>query len=78
MEIKFDAEAVMIPHHIYDNEDQDLIKQAMIEFARIHVQRALRAAVDNIQLYQEPYDDDNNQYVDYNSILNAYPLENIK
>lgn len=78
MEIKFDAEAVMIPHYLYDNEDKDLIKSAMIEFARIHVQRALRAAADNIQYYQEPYDDSNTRYVDENSILNAYPLENIK
>ena len=49
----------------------------MIEFAKLHVEAALKAAVDNIDYYQEPYGDDT-QYVSESSILNAYPLTLIK
>jgi hypothetical protein len=51
--------------------------QAAIEFAKLHVEAALKAAVDNIDYYQEPYGDDT-QYVSESSILNAYPLTLIK
>ena len=50
------------------------IKTAMIEFAKLHVKEALQKAYENADL--EYYGDE----VCYNkdSILNAYPLENIK
>ncbi len=43
-------------------------KQAIIEFARLHVETALKAAHKNMQLPQE----------DLEFTLNSYPLENIK
>ena len=50
------------------------INTAMIEFAKLHVEAALKEAYENADL--EYYGDE----VCYNkdSILNAYPLENIK
>lgn len=48
------------------------------EFAKLHVTAALQAATYNIEYYEEPYDDSQTRYVDESSILNAYPLENIK
>ena len=49
------------------------IKKAMIEFAKLHVKEALQKAYENADL--EYYGE-----VCYNkdSLLNAYPLENIK
>ena len=38
------AEDVMIPYFLYDYEDKDLIKSAMIEFAKLHVELALEEA----------------------------------
>ena len=45
----------------------DAIEKTMIEFAKLHVQAALKAA-----------DDNSIMYISADSILNAYPLENIK
>ncbi len=56
----------------------DIVVEFAKEFAKLHVEAALKAAVDNIQYYSEPYDDTNEKYVDEKSILNAYPLTNIK
>ena len=42
-------------------------EKALIEFAKLHVQAALKAA-----------DDNSIMYISADSILNAYPLENIK
>lgn len=80
MEIKFDAEAVMIPHYIYDNEDKDLIKSAMIEFARIHVERALKKASETKYPYwgTAKISWENRNSTDVDMILNSYPLKNIK
>jgi hypothetical protein len=49
--------------------------QAMIAFAKIHVEAALKSAVENAELTR---DSANNEIIDKDSILNAYPLENIK
>lgn len=38
------AEEIMIPYFLCDNEDKDLIKSAMIEFAKLHVEAALKEA----------------------------------
>ena len=53
---------------------QERIHESMIEFAKLHVKEALQKAYENADL--EYYGDE----VCYNkdSILNAYPLENIK
>jgi len=50
-------------------------RKAMIEFAKLHVEAALKAAYDNIE-YTEV--DSSVPYVVEESILNSYPLENIK
>ena len=49
-------------------------EQAMIEFAKLHVQQALESAAEKL-----PYDDRLNQDIMVKqSILNTYPLTNIK
>lgn len=45
----------------------------MIEFAKIHVKEALREASKNAECLPNYFD-----CIDPQSILNAYPLENIK
>lgn len=81
-------------YSIYD------IEQAMVEFAKLHVEAALKTASEKGTMnlnYPEPYEDSNEigltyavaeeisrggEYgavvIDKDSILNAYPLENIK
>ena len=51
------------------------IKNAMIEFAKLHVEAALKAAYDNIEYTTV---DSSVPYVVEGSILNSYPLTNIK
>ena len=62
------------------NDDVYCSRQGIIEacqiFAKLHVEAALEAAVNNVE-----YADGNDSAVDdidENSILNAYPLTNIK
>ncbi len=50
-------------------------KEAMIEFAKMHVQEALKQVVENIEL---DIDDFGSYIVDKKTIINAYPLDNIK
>lgn len=50
-----------------------------IEFAKLHVKQALEAANKKGKIYN--YDgeiDDKNHYINEESILNSYPLSNIK
>lgn len=61
------------------------ITDVMREFAKLHVQEALKAADENAQVTVVDYNDggfnsapDPIYSVDSDSILNAYPLENIK
>lgn len=51
------------------------VKQLMIEFAKMHVQAALKEASELGTTY---LDDSWNYVVREESILNAYPLHNIK
>ncbi len=57
-------------------------KTIAIEFAKLHVEAALKAASENAETEEEagnPYDPDDRYYVvDKESILNSYPLDNIK
>ena len=59
--------------HYYDPETErmvcfaDQVKQAMVEFAQHHVEQALKAASESIECYNSEQE----------SILNAYPKENI-
>ena len=58
------------------------VKEAMIEFAKMHVQEALRLASVEAEVEHElsnPYDPNSEyQIVNKDSILNAYPLDLIK
>jgi hypothetical protein len=52
----------------------DLMTPLMIEFAKLHVEAALKEAVKCL-----PYDDKMNQsLLDERAILNSYPLDKIK
>ncbi len=59
----------------YTEED---VEQAMIEFAKLHVEAALKAAVDNVEINDFDVDGSYSPDIDEESILNSYPLENIK
>ena len=68
-----------VPYELKD------ITDLMVEFAKLHVTEALKEASEkaNYGIYknndgQEPYHHESNIYVDEDSILNAYPLDNIK
>jgi hypothetical protein len=58
------------------------VQEAMIEFAKLHVEAALKAAATNGEVKEElgnPYDTESKYYVvDEQSIIKAYPLTNIK
>ena len=65
-----------------DEPDDDTIYKAMIEFAKLHVEAALKEAskkavlTDEVcDVLQEHWFD---EYIDKDSILNSYPLDNIK
>lgn len=63
--------------------DADYIMEIMIEFARLHVEEALKQASENFKMkfkvdIAELHMNDDWTEVDKSSILNAYPLENIK
>ena len=49
--------------------------EMMIEFAKLHVTEALKEASEKAEIEDLSYDD---RIVNVKSILNAYPLENIK
>ena len=52
------------------------VPEAMIEFAKLHVEAALKSAYDNAVVSKFP--GDTNYQVEPDSILNSYPLTNIK
>ena len=58
------------------------ISEALIEFAKLHVEVALKVASENAETEEamgNPYDTNDRYYVvDKESILKSYPLENIK
>ena len=65
-----------------DEPDDDTIYKAMIEFAKLHVEAALKEVskkavlTDEVcDVLQEHWFD---EYIDKDSILNSYPLDNIK
>ena len=54
-------------------------RESIIEFAKLHVESALKEASENATTINKPkFKGDINYVVDGDSILNAYPLENIK
>jgi hypothetical protein len=57
----------------------DAATQAMTEFAKLHVQAALEAAAENAKAREDPKDFGTGEiWVDKSSIIEAYPLSNIK
>jgi len=58
------------------DEFNSYIKECMVEFAKMHVEAALKEASENAETKDVPYTDDIE--VDKVSILKAYPLDNIK
>ena len=76
------AKLILTGKETYDPEYSTVSKydamEAMIEFAKLHVEAALKAASENSEL--EGDEESNFDYICINkqSILNAYPLENIK
>jgi len=63
---------------MYDTHEHSQIlytKETMIEFAKLHVEAALKAAYNNIEYTTV---DSSVPYVVEESILNSYPLTNIK
>ena len=74
------AKLILTGKETYDSEYSTVSKhdalEAMIEFAKLHVEAALKAASEK---YWETATQGSNSIQGYhNDILNAYPLENIK
>ena len=67
-----------LPTDILSGDD---INYAMIEFAKLHVEVALKEASENADMDNEYYQslqEGTSGGIDIESILNAYPLTNIK
>jgi hypothetical protein len=65
----------------YQGVDENKLYKIMIEFAKLHVEAALKAASVSAEIENcgNPYDpSDDSKCVSETSILNAYPLDNIK
>lgn len=74
------AKLILTGKETYDSEYPTVSKydalEAMIEFAKLHVGAALKEASEKSTCMDgDPYYSD---MIDKESILNAYPLENIK
>jgi hypothetical protein len=52
--------------------------EMMIEFAKLHVEAALKAASEGADYYTDGQEHIEQVWIDKDSILNSYPLENIK
>jgi hypothetical protein len=73
----------------FDYENQELgtdinypmIERCMVEFAKLHVEAALKEASENVDMDKEYYEslqEGSNGGIDIETILSAYPFENIK
>lgn len=58
-------------------EQSGTYPELAIKFAKLHVEKALKQASLNAKIIPDPYGEIRDKIVDQNSILNAYPLENI-
>ena len=63
--------------YIEDENDHQDVANALIEFAKLHVEAALKQASKKATAFQACNDDDP-IIISESSIINAYPLENIK
>jgi len=61
------------------SDDVKHLVELMIEFAKLHVEAALKAAWENAEIKQDIFSESGEPIYEINhlSILNAYPLENI-
>jgi hypothetical protein len=68
--------------HFEENAYPDTpISECMIEFAKLHVEAQLKAILKNVQMTGIAYGNDKSitdYEVDKESIINAYPLDQIK
>ena len=80
MNIPTAEEFVMKGHlRVEDDEQKDSLAKSHIEFAKIHVEAALKEAFLNSEMRVSENDTTEVTItVSKDSILNAYPLENIK
>ena len=70
------AKEYFIEHLSGEPLHQDVVIEAMIEFAKLHVEQALKLALEEAPTGSST---DIPRYEDMkDAILNAYPLENIK
>lgn len=65
-----------IDYRRFDEITQHFLELDLIEFAKMHVTEALKQASENVEFNPIPYTND--YEVDKQSILNAYPLDQIK
>ena len=81
------AKLILTGKETYDPEYPTVSKydaiESMIEFAKLHVEAALKEVSENFKMkikddVHELHMNDDWMEVDKNSILTAYPLENIK
>ena len=56
----------------------DLLTPIMIEFAKLHVQQALKSASENADYMTDGQEQIIDVWIDKYSILKSYPLEKIK
>jgi len=79
----------VLPHIDYELETNTCLAQTIIEnmiaFAKLHVEAALKAATEKVELKADPNQDFRLQHcnctdyiIDEQSILQAYSLDNIK
>lgn len=61
---------------IYNSSNQK--DSLMVAFAKLHVRAALEAAYENVEINDYDEHKQYSSHVDKDSILNAYPLTNIK
>lgn len=65
----------------YQGVDENKLYKIMIEFAKLHVEAALKAASEKVSLTDFAYEflqEGAYDAIDKETILNAYPLDNIK
>jgi hypothetical protein len=76
------AEEILQKHVPNRYTKENSWKNAMIEFAKLHVEQALKEASEKAKIKYEYSGNTGSEYcyeyVDQNSILNSYPLTNIK
>ncbi len=71
--------AVEFLQNFTEDPDDDTIYEAMIAFAKMHVEKALNSAADNGDVDDiHELNGDVYYVIDKNSIIKSYPLENIK